>query len=395
MKQLLIDSMFRKYMFRNHMLIFRNHMLKHCLVWLVLLLSLNVNAIEVNNLYSATVAVDSYALSDRNKGLKNALRVVFIKIGGKKITHPLFSQAIKNYNKYVNQYQYVDNKKMLNDDDIYLSVSFNEKKIKQLFKQSDLAIWGRLRPQVMVWVVQENGFKRELVSSTSNSAIPATITKFSQLRGLPLAMPIMDLTDLSALNLTDVWGRFSEPVAQASMRYLAEAVVMIRISNSSLVAEKGENASCQPLCNNNALVLDWSLMTDAQQMQTQVYSEQYQGDDTVVMLNQALSDVTEIIYQKYALSTTSNNELYIDVANIDSLTSLKAVSDYLEELSAVESMQLVSAQGSNRRFKLSLIGSAEALLTSLKLSKLLNQHIDPLAGTAANDEVMVFYWGDK
>ena len=247
----------------------------------------------------------------------------------------------------------------------------------------------------MIWVVEENGFERNLLSSTSSSLIPNSIDEFSQLRGLPLTMPIMDLTDLSALTITDVWGRFAQPVAQASVRYLAEAVVVIRISNNTLVAEPDENSACQPLCKLEPLTLDWSLMADAQQEQSQLFSEQYRGENALLMLNQALADITDIIYQQYALSTTNSNEFYIDVANIDSLAELIALSEFLAELSAVESVQLVGVKGTNRRFKLSLIGSQQALLASLKLSEQLNQYIDPLAGPVDKNQIAVFYWGKK
>ncbi len=372
MKHLLIHTMFR-----------------NCLILLFFVLPLKVSAIEVENLYSARVAVASQSLSDRNQALKSALRAILVKVGGKEIQHPVINQAINNYNQYVTQYQYIrqDNKTLLN-------VSFDEAKINSLFKESDLALWGRLRPQVMVWLVEENGFDRKIISSTSQSLLPNTIKDFSQLRGLPLVMPIMDLTDLSALSLSDVWGRFSQPVAQASARYMAEAVVVIRISNSSLVTVDDADAECS-LCQAKSLVVDWSLMTDAQREYAQIFSKQYLGDNADELLINALSDITDIIYQQYALSTTNSNEFEIDVANIDSLVELIAVSEFLADLSAVQSVQLVSAQGTNRRFKLSLIGSQQALFASLKLSEQLNRFIDPLAAREGINQVPVFYWGKK
>ena len=372
----------------KHLLIL--YMFRNCLVFLFFIFALRVNAIEVKNLYSAKVVVSSQSADDRNKALKNALRGVIVKIGGKQIKHPLISQAIKNYNKYVNQYQYIRQ-----NDISYLNVSFNEEKVNNLFKQSDLPIWGRLRPQVMIWVVEENGLERSLLSSTSNSKIPNAINEFSQLRGLPLTVPIMDLTDLSALTITDAWGRFARPMAKASVRYLAEAVVVIRISNNSLLSEEFESIECQPLCKTKPVVLDWSLMTDAKNEHSQIFSEQYQDDNILQSLNKALSDITDNIYQQYALSTTNSNDFLIDVANIDNLVDLIAVTDFLSELSAVEAVQLISAQGSNRRFKLSLIGTQQALFASLKLSEQLNQYIDPLAGPMSKDQVAVFYWGQK
>ncbi|MBA6392312.1 DUF2066 domain-containing protein [Colwellia sp. BRX10-3] len=376
MKHMLILSMFRN--------IFRN-----CLIFLFFVLPLNISAIEVGNLYSAKVAVASQSNDDRNQALQNALRAVLVKIGGKEIEHPLITQAIKNYNNYVTQYQYIRSK-----DKALLNVAFDEDKINQLFKESDLAIWGRLRPQVMVWLIEENGFKREIISSTSNSLLPNVINDFSQLRGLPLVMPIMDLTDLTALTLSDVWGRFSQPVAQASARYMAEAVVVIRVSNSSLVAAEDDTVDC-PLCQENSLAVDWSLMTDAQSEHAQIFSEQYLGDNIDALLITALSDITDIIYQQYALSTTNSNEFQVDVANIASLAELIAVSEFLKELSAVQSVQLISVQGTNRRFKLSLIGSQQALFASLKLSEQLNRYIDPLAAPEGIEQVPVFYWSKK
>ena len=364
-------------------------MFRNCLILLLFLLPLNINAIEVENLYSAKVAVASQSTGARNQALKNALRAILVKVGGKKIEHPLITQAINNYNQYVTQYQYVHN-----DNEILLNVSFDESKINRLFKESDLAIWGRLRPQVLVWLVDEDGFERKIISSTSNSLLPKTIDDFSQLRGLPLIMPIMDLTDLSALTLTDVWGRFSQPVAQASARYMAEAIVVVRISNSSLLNNLDTTEDC-PLCQTHNLVVDWSLMTDAQSEDSQVFSQQYHGDNADKLLVLALSDITDIIYQQYALSTTNNNVLEVDIANIASLGDLIAVSDFLGELSAVQSVQLVSAQGTNRRFKLFLIGSQQALFASLKLSEQLNRYIDPLAAPENIATVPVFYWGKK
>jgi hypothetical protein len=41
------------------------------------------------------------------------------------------------------------------------------------------------------------------------------------------------------------------------------------------------------------------------------------------------------------------------------------LSDFLNKLTAVKSIQLISAKGSNRRFKLNLLGAQNALLASL------------------------------
>ncbi|SEL04364.1 hypothetical protein SAMN05216262_10543 [Colwellia chukchiensis] len=372
MKHLLMHFMFRNY-----------------LIFLFIVLPFKINAIEVVNLYSAEVVVASQSASDRNQALQSALRAVFIKVGGKEINHPLFNQAIKNYQKYVTKYQFIrKNNKPL------LKVAFDEGKVNRLFQDSDLAIWGRLRPQVMVWLVEEDGLNRRIIASSSHSPLPELINNFSQSRGLPVVMPLMDLTDINAITLSDIWGRFPQAIAQASVRYGAEAAVVIRVSNSSIIANEALTADC-PLCQQNPLALDWSLMTDVQNEHRQTFSAQYQGDNASKLLTSALNDITDIIYQQYALSTTKSNEFDIEVANITTLETLMAVTQFLQELSAVQSVQLVSAQGNSRRFKLSLIGSKQAFFDSLKLSGQLNRYIDPLSAPLSLAQLPVFYWGKK
>jgi hypothetical protein len=373
MKHFLLVNMFRKF-----------------LIVVLCILSQQIAAVEVNNIYSAKVSVGSQSVKDRNQALKSALRIVMTKVAGGKITHPSINKAIKNYQQYVNQYQYERQ-----SGNTLLNVSFNEEKVNNVFKENDLAIWGRFRPQIMLWLVQEQGFERNILSATSQSPLADFIESYSQLRGLPLVMPLMDLTDISALSVADVWGRFSFPIEQASTRYLAEAVVIIRISSSSLVEQLPEDNDCQSLCSTKAMVLDWSLLSDIEGNSSQRFGNKYQGDEPLQLLELALDDITKNIVQHYATSTANNNDYQIDVANIASLTSFIEVSDFLADLSAVESVQLVSANGNNRRFKLSLIGSQQTLLASLKLNKKLKRYIDPLAAKEDERDIPVFYWSKK
>lgn len=356
--------------------------------------------VEVTDLYVAKVPVSSQSGNERISALKQAMRFVLVKVGGQESVHQssvnarkVFNKALKNYKSYMAQYRYERA-----GDQIFLVATFDEAKINDLFSQANLPLWGRLRPLILLWVVDEHGLSRNVLSDSSVSQLPAIAKQFSNYRGLPLMMPLMDLTDLTQINTAELWGRFPQSVKQASQRYLAEAIVIIRISNSSLLPELAEPENCQPLCAQNNYVLDWTLISPSRQSQaqqkSQQYSELYQGQNRQNLIEQALADITQVIYQEYALSTTTQNEFLIDVANIDSLTTYLNVSSFLEQLSSVQSVKLISAKGSNWRFDLKLIGSQRSLLASLQLSKQLRQYIDPLAAVEL-DAVPVFYWGNK
>lgn len=369
---------------------------RYCFVFITVFFISSVAAIEVTDLYVAKVDVASQSTKDRNIALKEAMKGVILKVGGQKssLEHPVIVDALKIFTTYVSQYRYerVANNSVLN-------VSFDEKKINKLFVEANLPIWGSLRPQILLWLVNEQGLTRTILSESSLTSLPHYIEVFSDNRGLPIIMPLMDLTDNSEIDTSDVWGRFAQPIKLASKRYMAESVVIIRLSDSSLLP-KEDSLNCTPICEpikktsnqDKKYALDWSFIADSGNANSQRFGKQYYGTDDKVLLEQALEDITENIYQRYALATNTKNEFTIDVANIETLTEYMQVSNFLMQLSAVNKIKLIQANGKNRRFTLTLMGSKHALLASLKLNKMLQQYIDPLAEVNF-DDIPVFYWG--
>ena len=346
------------------------------------LVSANLAALEVNDLYQANVVVDSQAREQREQAIKKALQDVFLKIGGKKsvLTHDVLQKAQKKASRYVSQYRY-----QRKDEELSLVVSFDENKVNQLFKEANLALWGSLRPQVLLWLIDEQGISRNIVASDADNIIPSTINDFSIERGLPIVMPLMDLTDNEQVLLSDFWGYFPEQILQASQRYFADTIVVMRVSDSTLVVDADNNeatqtstnTACGLLCEKNELVtpkvLDWRVFT-----QGVLYTQQYEGVDKISLIGQGLSDITELIYQSYALSTTAENDFVIEVKNVTSLANDMQLFNFLKDLSAVKAVTLISAQGDVRQFKLDLIGSKASFLASLKLNNKLTQHLDNL-----------------
>lgn len=359
-----------------------------------------IEAVEVNDLYQASVTINSRNSTDRAVALKEALAAVMVKVGGNKsvLSNPIIKKSLVDYQLYLNQYRYqlrtppsIEPLELHQTPpkQLFLLASFNEDKINQLFQQANLAIWGSLRPQVLLWLVNEDGMIRTVMSNSTDSNLPVLVNEFSAKRGLPIIMPLMDLTDASEISLSDIWGRFETPVRKASSRYLAEAIVVMRISNSSLLASKSKMKAktkpnnCGVLCPQTTLeaqnyTLDWSLLGLNLHGANNIFNQQYQGSDREQLLEQGLADITNLIYQYYALSAASNNDLIIEVANIDSLAIYVDVFDFLTDLSSVKSVTLVHVEGASRRFNLQLLGSAEAFVASLTLNKQLKQFIDPL-----------------
>ena len=351
------------------------------IIILVLLLPSPISlALEVNDLYQANVVVDTQDRIQREQAIKEALQGVFLKVGGKKsvLSHEVLKKAQQMASRYVSQYRY-----QRIDSQLSLIVSFNEEKVNQLFKEANLPLWGSLRPQVLLWLIDEQGVNRSIVGSSADSIIPSSVNEFSTQRGLPIVMPLMDLTDSTQVVLSDFWGYFPEQIQQASLRYFADTIVVMRVSDSSLVdvnentvqSNALDDVSCGLLCEQQELVipkvLDWRVFTQGVH-----YTQKYQGVDKVSLINQGLSDITELIYHSYALLASAESDFVIEVNNVTSLTSDIQLFDFLKALSAVNAVTLISAQGDVRQFKLDLIGSKASFLASLKLNDKLMQQFD-------------------
>ncbi|MFB0980385.1 MAG: DUF2066 domain-containing protein [Alteromonadaceae bacterium] len=392
---------------------YSNNMFRYFIVLVVVLshffASMHVSAVEVKNLYNAKVIVHSQTDSERKRALQQAMGAVVLKVGGQQelLKNSTIRKGLKNYSRYIANYRY-----QRDADKTVLLVTFDERKINQLFEQANVPIWGSLRPQILLWLVEENGLRRTIISNATHLSfsdntpsqrrynLPESVEQFSTSRGLPILMPLIDLTDMNTISTFDVWGRFAEQVQKASQRYNPESIIIIRLSNSSLVPqqESYEKIEACLLCQDKAqsYALDWSFIADAQRYNRDKIGLQIFGDISFgtapdKLLQQALSVISDKIYQKYALNSGVDNDYIIDVANISSLEGFIEVVRFLEQLSSVKSVKLLKASGNNRRFELSLKSSGQAFLALLKLNQQLDHFVDPLAEKVV-DDVPVFYW---
>jgi len=358
-------------------------------VFLTLFSFSTLNAVEVTDLYIAKVPVDSQSKKDRDIALKQALKLVLVKVGGVEsvLAHQMISEHLKNYHSFVTNYRY----ERLGVEQ-YLRASFDQNKINQLFVSANLPIWGSLRPQVILWLVNEQNFERQLIYGKDDVPLVKTVNQFIAKRGLPIVLPDSAQALGDNVNVSDIWGRFKSPIFEASKALLPEAIVIIRISNNTLLSEEqlNETVNCKNVCQS-AIALDWSFISTVNNQATQRFSERYYGVDENNLLDQALTDLTDDIYESYALTTNENNEFKMNVANVESLAEFVQLSQFLQQLSSVQSVKLIKAEGSMRQFSLTLLGSEQAFLSSLRLNKSLKQYIDPLDPASRND-IPLFYW---
>lgn len=346
-------------------------------------------AVEVIDLYTASVNVPSQSYEHRRAATLEALNLVFVKVSGQQnaIENNSLKEKRRQYSTFIDNYRYERRQQQ-----IMLVVTFNENKVNNALVEAGLPIWGSLRPQLVLWLIQEEGLNRSIVSANEQSKLVNEIKLFDQNRGLPIVMPLMDLEDNQQIQTADVWGRFASPIRFASQRYSPEAIVTVRVSDNSLLSsdQLAMQEQCFEQCEAQ-YALDWSFVSLTSYEKIQEFSETYYGESKEVLIKQALDDIADMLAAKYALAANENREFLVDIGNVDSMIKYAQITKFLAELSSVQAVKLVNAKGQNRRFSLSLLGTEQAFLDSLKLHKALRRFYDPL-DPASQQGVPLFYW---
>lgn len=358
--------------------------------------SSSVNAVEVTDLYQAKVELATQSNSDKVRAQRRAFKQVLIKLTGSKAVNnnSQLKSALTKTNNYLNQFSYAQE-----DGKRYLLATFEQDKVNKLLQQSEVGIWGKHRPLSTVWIINEENNHRSIISDSSKNQIRSTIQNVANDRGLPINLPLMDLTDSMIVSEADIWGRFSHRLLEASTRYLSEAVLVIRISDNTLLPMKDCDPDCNLLINNEAVntsapaqnkeyALDWQIWLGAHS-----FSQTYYGKDQHKLIFEAMNDLSDKIYEdnSYVLSSNSDNFVDIEIENVNSIKSFINISDFLEDMTLISDVQLVKVQGTKMLFRLNIVADINAIKDALLLESNLQQNIDPLAEIAEND-TLSFIW---
>ncbi|WP_234495330.1 DUF2066 domain-containing protein [Vibrio maritimus] len=183
------------------------------------------------DIYSTEVVVDSEQPNADELARQQGMLDVLVKASGDSsaATNPVVKKALGKSSQYITQLGYTQV-----DGQQAMRLTFNSQQINTLLTQADLSSWPVERKNVMVWLVEDNGYDRSIVWEHTNSANANQLKKEANRRGLPLTFPIGDFDDITGVQTTDLWGGFVEPIAQASLRYPVDAVAVIRLQGNSL-----------------------------------------------------------------------------------------------------------------------------------------------------------------
>ncbi|MCO4320478.1 DUF2066 domain-containing protein [Aliidiomarina quisquiliarum] len=325
-------------------------------------------AYAMQRLLTAEVPVGSQSNNERIRAVRAAFAEVLVRVSGHASVlqiSPVRSELARA-NDYVIQFSYTSQQ-----GQTFLQVTFNEERIVALLRDSGASVWSARRPQIMVWLAGQGLNGIELIGRDSGHAIVAPIMQQAQLRGLDLSYPLLDLTDRLALNGSDVWGRFEQPVTAATQRYGANGIVMVRL----LEAEHTDP------------VAEWSLVIG--NLSTQGFT---QHADITQLGMQLANDIVEAVASAYAVSfaETEQAEVFLRLLNAHNLEHVLAAEQLLGRLSPVKRIIMTRYHQGTAEFSLVVVGNKERLAHSLELERRLQRIEDPWSRTEST--VLEYRW---
>ena len=239
----------------------------------------------------------------------------------------------------------------------------------QLLRAQQIPVWGSDRPQTLVWLVVEDrsGSRRVLDTLAPQAAAPAAmpaadddalidapapeapdfgmaLADAAQRFGIPVRLPRYDETDQSRVTESDLWGGFTNIIAEASARYGADSILVGRVSER-------RPASIQ-----------WTWLFAGEETR-------FRGD-----MNAAFSRISGRMMSQFASSPEGSADVRISVVGVDGLSGYVRLMQFVNSRSLIEAVRVVAVRGDQ------VLLAVDALAGRERLERLLSGTVlEPIA----------------
>jgi len=313
---------------------------------------------EVPHLYEATIPVVSQDKDSRTDAIRTAFTQVLVRVSGRSdigdaAKYPAIAQATLTATRYAQQFRYtkITTADTSADSGLAVWVRFDETAVGKLLRANNLPVWGATRPSTLIWLAIDNRGTRELLGADSHNSISAIVEERAKLRGLPLRIPLLDLTDRTSLNTSDVWGNFQSTILQASQRYQTEAVLVGRVYQSA----------------SNNWTGSWSLYVESGREDWGV-----NGASLADVLNAGIDRTAESLALRYGqVDQADTSTVLVEVKSITGLADYNRVVKYLQSISHVKDVQPVELRAQSAIFQLTIPGGRLAVARAVALGRVL------------------------
>ncbi len=329
---------------------------------------LPAHAVDVPTLYTAEVALDEESDNPRDDAYKAALKEVLVRVSGSAFSanDGAVDELFPVPSAYVTQYR--------PGAEESLWVSFDGDAIEQVLRNNGQTVWGSDRPLTLVWLAVDWGQgEREIIAAGDpdrrpqqsrsidrNRLLRERLLEIADQRGLPIAFPLLDTTDLQSVTFSDIWGGFDERIVGASRRYDVNSVLIGRVRPTSSQRNR------------------WTYVFGGETLS-------WNGPPEAVV-----GQIADTLAAEFAVGGNAPLEIVaLDIAGVDTVDAYGALQALLTGLSLIESFQISEVAGDVVSYQVEIRGGAERLRRALRFAGLIEQD----SGLANPEASLEFYFG--
>ena len=299
------------------------------------LVSLASHAETVKSLYQVREPATSQAPDERDQATQRALDTLVLRLTGdpKAAQSPGLAAIRKDPQQIISQYGFDAGPPEV------LKVDFDPASTEQALRRAGLSLWGANRPSILTWWLNESAEGSSLVGDGQASAAP--LRRAAQHRGLPLRLPLADLSEQLVATAPNLEGTDAAPLRGVSDRYNADALLAVH------AREDGGQWQAK-----------WHLWLGDQK---EAGSEQ--GADQAAVADAVLLAVSQRLAPRFVVKPGASGEQLLEVQGMN-LERYAALGRLLEPFGARQQ----SVDGDRILYRVN--GSADQLRAQLSLAKL-------------------------
>jgi hypothetical protein len=334
------------------------------------LFSLSIEAAPVSDLYQVREPVASQQPEERDTALNRALQTLVLRLTGDReaAKSPALAELRKDPQQIISQYGYEEG---------ILLVDFDPASTDRSLRQAGLSLWGANRPVILLWWLHDASDGSSLVGDGQSSAAP--LRQAAQHRGLPLRLPLADLSEQLLATSENLGATEPEALRGGSERYGADALLAVQARE-----------------DNGEWQAQWRLWLGDEREQGKA-----QGADQATLADAVLLMVSERLAQRYVVAPGAASNLTLEVQGTD-LARYAELQRILQPLAAqlhkVEGDRLiyqVNANAEQLRAQLALMHLQEVAVEAQPVDA--GQSMQPPTDAPApqvlkRDDVLRFRW---
>ena len=316
------------------------------LLLIIVLLYLPFTGVMADDaLYSGEVVVPGQGDADRLEAVPEALIQVLQKISGQREMpqSEALDEALANAANLLLSFRYRNVERTTPDGDttreLRLVARFMQTEIDDIVQRAGLPRWRQERPAVQMWVVVDDGTKREL-KPLEYAYAWQSMEEVAAMRGLPVSWPELDEEEVQLIDMRLVWGGFTDYLVERGAPADGVAIVAVRRDG--------------PSWN-----LRWNLASNGQN-----WSWRSSDQELMFALAQGVHLMVDEISAANAIAASEQGSWTMDmtVGGLHNADDYAACLGYLQGLSLVTSVDVLGVQPGQVRFRLQLNASTGHLV---------------------------------